>query len=292
MSGPPAAARPLAQMLTHRLRRWRDARRPKHAALPDIDPAMLAPDARFAFRCNLCGMESSATLASLDRESLTCAFCRSNVRFRAMAHLVVREIFGADIALPEVPVNKKIKGLGLSDADAYAIPLAAKFDYINTFFHIEPRLDIADADVERYGGCDFIVASDVFEHVAPPVSRAFVNARRLLKPGGKLIFTVPFTLDVDTVEHFPDLHDWRVDEHNGQWRLTNRAVDGSVTQYDKLVFHGGPGTTLEMRVFSRDGLLREFERAGFTRVRIAAEPCLRFGIHWPEPWSVPLVAYR
>jgi SAM-dependent methyltransferase len=304
MSGPLAAARPLAKMLTRRLRRWQNARRPKPGTLEDIDPATLAPDTRFAFRCNLCGTESSATLASLDRDSLTCAFCSSNVRFRAMAHLVVREIFGEDIALPQVPVNKTIKGLGLSDADAYAIPLAAKFDYINTyfhtfgyikrFFHTEPRLDIADTDVdvERYGGCDFIVASDVFEHVAPPVSRAFVNARRLLKPGGRLIFTVPFTLDGDTVEHFTDLHDWRVDEHQGRWRLTNRAVDGRVTHYDDLVFHGGPGTTLEMRVFSRDGLLREFERAGFTRVRIAAEPYLPFGIHWPEPWSVPLVAYR
>jgi prevent-host-death family protein len=27
------------------------------------------------------------------------------------------------------------------------------------------------------------------------------------------------------------------------------------------------------------------------RVRIADEPWLPFGIHWPEPWSVPLVAY-
>jgi hypothetical protein len=47
-----------------------------------------------------------------------------------------------------------------------------------------------------------------------------------------------------------------------------------------------------MRLFSQAGLLREFERAGFARVRIAAEPYLPFGIHWPEPFSVPLVAYR
>ena len=47
-----------------------------------------------------------------------------------------------------------------------------------------------------------------------------------------------------------------------------------------------------MRVFSRDGLMREFASAGFSRVRIAAESYLQFGIHWPEPWSVPLVAYR
>ena len=27
------------------------------------------------------------------------------------------------------------------------------------------------------------------------------------------------------------------------------------------------------------------------QVRLAAEPYLPFGIHWPEPWSVPFVAY-
>jgi hypothetical protein len=46
-----------------------------------------------------------------------------------------------------------------------------------------------------------------------------------------------------------------------------------------------------MRLFSREALEREFSEAGFARVRIAAEPYLPFGIHWPEPWSVPMVAY-
>ena len=41
-----------------------------------------------------------------------------------------------------------------------------------------------------------------------------------------------------------------------------------------------------------DALLRELGRAGFSSVRIADEPCLRFGIHWPEPWSVPIVARK
>jgi hypothetical protein len=46
-----------------------------------------------------------------------------------------------------------------------------------------------------------------------------------------------------------------------------------------------------MRLFSQSGLEREFARAGFARVRVAAEPYLPFGIQWPEPFSVPMVAY-
>ena len=182
-------------------------------------------------------------------------------------------------------------GIGLSDAHAYAQPLAEKFDYENTYYHTDPRVDIADIDAERVGRYDFLIASDVFEHVLPPVARAFENARRLLKPGGKFIFTVPFSLEPDTREHFPELHDWSLAEVDGTWTLTNRTRDGREQRFSDLVFHGGPGSTLEMRVFSRAALERAFREAGFARVRVANEPYLPFGIHWPEPWSVPMVAY-
>ena len=45
-------------------------------------------------------------------------------------------------------------------------------------------------------------------------------------------------------------------------------------------------------MFSRDGLMRDLANAGFFGARIADEPCLAFGIHWPEPWSVPIVAKK
>jgi SAM-dependent methyltransferase len=255
------------------------------------DPGRIRPGQRIPFRCNLCGTANAGTLADLSREALTCAHCGSNVRFRAMAYLVTKEVLGRPLLLPDLPLRKDIVGVGLSDAMTYAKPLAEKFDYENTFYHAEPHLDIADVDEGRVGRYDFIVASDVFEHVAPPVSRAFVNARRMLKPTGKLIFTVPFTLDGATQEHYPDLFDWSLSEDNGAWTLTNRTREGRLQTFRDLVFHGGPGSTLEMRVFSLEALTREFEAAGFSRVRIAAEPYLPFGIHWPEPWSVPLVAY-
>jgi SAM-dependent methyltransferase len=255
------------------------------------DPARIRPGARIPFLCNLCGTPNSGTLAQLSREALTCTHCGSNVRFRAMGHLVVTEVLGRPLALPSVAADKSIAGVGLSDAENYAKPLAEKFDYQNTFYHTDPHLDIADIDDSRVGRYDFIVASDVFEHVVPPVRSAFVNARRMLKPGGKLIFTVPFTPDGRTREHFPDLFDWSLDESDGTWTLTNRTRDGRTQRFGDLVFHGGPGSTLEMRLFSKDDLLHDFEAAGFSRVRIASEPYLPFGIHWPEPWSVPMVAY-
>ena len=264
-------------------RRWRDG--------TGGDPATIRPGSRIPFICNLCGTPNAGTLAQLSREALTCTHCGSNVRFRARGYLVTREVLGRAMPLPDFPEDKSIEGVGLSDAEAYARPLAHRFSYRNTFYHTDPRLDITDVGDEHIGRYDFIVASDVFEHVTPPVSRAFVNARRMLKPGGKLIFTVPFVPDGHTKEHFPDLFDWSIEERDGTWTLENRTLDGEVQTFTDLVFHGGPGSTLEMRLFSRSDLEREFREAGFSRVRIAAEPYLPFGIHWPEPWSVPMVAY-
>jgi SAM-dependent methyltransferase len=244
-----------------------------------------------AFRCNVCGAGCRAAPEAISRETISCQRCGSTVRFRAIAHLLTTELFGRSIALPDLHRRKDISGIGLSDFGPYARQLADKLDYTNTHYHAEPRLDITDLPADSGAAYDFIIASDVFEHVAPPVSRAFVNARRMLKGGGVMIFTVPFTLEAETIEHFPDLHDYRLLETPRGRRLENRTADGRLQVYDELVFHGGPGSTLEMRVFSRASLEREFAQAGFSRMRIAGEPCPEFGIAWPEPWSVPMVAY-
>jgi SAM-dependent methyltransferase len=206
-------------------------------------------------------------------------------------HLLTTELFGRSIALPELPLRKDIVGIGLSDAACYADILAEQLCYTNTYFDIEPRLDIANVREERSGIYDFIIASDVFEHVAPPVSRAFHNARRMLKPKGFMVFTVPYTLDADTVEHFPQLNDYRILSSDAGFRLENRTLDGEMQVFVDPVFHGGSGATLEMRRFSRNALEREFAAAGFSRFRFADEGFPAHGIGSQAPWEFPIVAH-
>jgi len=248
-------------------------------------------DEHVRFRCNLCGTDCDVLASAIDREARSCEHCGSTVRSRAIVHLLTTELFGRSITLPELPMRKDIAGLGLSDAPCYSYDLARSFDYLNTFFDRKPRLDIAEVDPRRAAEYDFIISSEVFEHVAPPVAQAFRNVRRLLKRRGFLILTVPFTRDSDTVEHFPLLYDYRIEKTDGGWLLENRTADGEREVFTDLVFHEGAGSTLEMRRFARAGLERELAAAGFSRFRVAHEAFPAHGIYWKEPFSLPMVAY-
>ena len=74
----------------------------------------------------------------------------------------------------------------------------------------------------------------------PPVRTAF-NARRLLKPDGLLILTVPYGLQAETMEHYPKLNDFVIEGNGGDRRLINITVDGKRETFSNLVFHGGDG---------------------------------------------------
>ena len=238
------------------------------------------------FTCNICGSAASAELP--DREGSSCGNCGSNVRFRWIAHALSVELFGESVPLPRFPSWKDVRGLGMSDPQRIADVLSKRCDYRNTFYHREPCFDIMRAAGEAK--FDFIVASEVFEHVQGPVQTAFNNLARLLKPGGFAVFSCPYETEGDTVEHFPNLHDWQIVRLRSGYVLVNRTVDGRLETFDNLIFHGGPGSTLEMRVFSERDLIANCRAAGFGQIAIA-EDYLPYGIAW-EPWARGFILRR
>lgn len=244
------------------------------------------------YQCNICGWACKTRISELGREKQSCVFCGSTVRFRALIHLLSVELFGKSLAIKDFPETENIVGIGMSDWSAYASPLEKKVRYTNTFYHQEPKLDITSVPSSLEGTLDFVISSDVFEHVPPPVSRAFENTYKLLKPGGVFIFTVPYTKEAHTKEHFPELYEYTLIKENGRHILKNRKKDGTEEVFSDLVFHGGPGSTLEMRVFSEASLLEELEKAGFKEVKIRKEPYFERGIYWHDDWSLPVTARK
>lgn len=236
------------------------------------------------FTCNICGAAC--------REA-ACSSCGATLRDRAILHVLSMELFGVELTLPEFPRLKSLRGLGASDSHVYAERLAAKFDYRNTFFDRPPRLDLTAPPEEEFGRYDFLISSEVMEHVVPPVEAAFRNACRLLKPHGILVLTTPYSLEAATVEHYPDLHRFGFAEVDGKLVVVNRTPAGELQVFDNPVFHlGSSGQTLEVREFSECGLKGLLADAGFASVRIYGENCAEFGIVRSESWSLPMAARK
>ena len=242
----------------------------------------------YHFTCNVCGSAAWSLAGNIARETPSCATCGSTVRMRALMHVLSQELFGRNLVVPDFPVDEGIVGLGMSDWEEYAGRWAEKFSYTNRFYGREPRLDITAPPADLAGTFDFVVSTDVFEHVAPPVVSALRNLRALLKPGGVVVFSVPYMSSGDNIEHFPDLFDHRLEDRDGQRCLVNRTREGRVEVFEDLVFHGGEGLTLEMRVFSEPALLAQIEEAGFAPPTIYGATLMEFGIRWDTPLSLPM----
>ena len=238
----------------------------------------------FCFICNICN--SPCRVETLDRETPSCAKCGSNVRFRWIVHALSTELFGRALPLKEFPRDRNILGVSFSDWGPIAKVLALRFNYQNTFLDREPRLDIMAPSPNPGRLYDFIIASEVLEHVVPPVETAFQNLASLLKPNGFVVFSSPWESSGDTLEHFPELFDWQIVKFRSSYVLLNRTRDGRLQTFENLVFHNGPGNTLEVRVFSKEGLLANCERAGLGATLAEDHPAS--GIAW-DNWSRGIV---
>jgi len=245
------------------------------------------------FVCNVCAAQvSDCPDEIVDRDVPSCPNCNSTIRFRGVVHLLSMALYGRSMPLPSFPPDKTITGIGLSDWENYAERLAEKFTYANTFFHSEPFLDICKPiPAELRASADFLISTDVFEHVLPPLQKAFDGVFDLLRPGGHMIFTVPYSLHASSAEHYPELHDYRVVQFGDEYVVLNRTAAGRYVVHEKPVFHGGPGTTLEMRVPCLNDLKTCLGTAGFESQVIAAN-VPEWGVIYKDQPDRPILARK
>ncbi len=245
------------------------------------------------FTCNVCGFRNAAELRPFEREEPGCVKCGSTVRMRSMLRALSLELFGLPLIVGDFPRIKSLRGLGTSDSGQYAEHLAVKFDYRNTFYHREPRFDLVHPPAHELGRYDFIVSSEVLEHVLPPIEQAFASLYSLLKPGGVLILTVPYSLEATMAEHYPEAHEFGLVRLGDRLTLVNRTASGQVQLFDHPVFHiGWGGDALEMREFNEAQLVALLRGAGFPDIVICAGEDPQFGIVQKESWSLPVVARK
>lgn len=248
---------------------------------------------RIHFLCNICGNHTTALECKVySRDLPSCQHCGSNLRARAIIHVLSIALFNQSLILPDFPETPSIRGIGTSDWNGYAAPLGAKLGYTNTFYHKEPRLDLASTLPPSFTNLNFLITCDVLEHIIPPVSLAFKNIFQMLLEKGVCIITAPYMLFEKTWEHFPNLNQFTIAQEGQHKILINEGLDGRMSRYRDLIFHGGDGATLEMRIFSKSGLRKELLQAGFRQVTFHRCNKPEYGIYWPCGWSLPISAIK
>lgn len=235
------------------------------------------------FRCNVCDTENVLPTRTFHRELATCRVCQCNVRARGIVYGICTGVFGhACPRLSDLPDDSGRVGLGMSEFH-FVDRLNKKVTFTNTYFHQEPKLDIlSDQDWLHFQDQDFVVSTDIFEHIRQPLQTAYTNVANMLKPGGCFIFSAPYIDAPSTIEHYPNLHEYTIEEASGHRELVNTTAGGAVERFSDPIFHGGDGSTLELRVLARSDIFSGLAAAGFIDIREYSEPVLDIGYYWPD----------
>ena len=155
--------------------------------------------------CSLCGWQGlfRRTHRS-ERETLACGNCRATLRYRGQAEAICREIGAGRFAtLADLAASGGLSGLAIYEPGITG-PLRPFLRqagrYEQSIYDPEQPSGTRRADGLVYqdlmatgfpdASFDLVVTSDIFEHVRRPFP-AFAEIRRILKPGGLHVWTVP-----------------------------------------------------------------------------------------------------
>ena len=74
--------------------------------------------------------------------------------------------------------------------------------------------------------------------------------------------------------------------------LINKTCEGRHQLFEDLVFHGGRGSTLEMRVFSKTSLIGAIKNAGFSEVKVHCDCLPEFGVLFDKDEPSQILSLR
>ncbi len=208
--------------------------------------------------CEVCGQKSeflvdfkySDHITPNLRERLICPVCNLNSRQRYMVSTVLKEVSSMK-SVPKIylyeyitpvfqSIYKKVKQGNVVGSEFISNDLVSG-KIVNGILH-ENAENLSFED----DSFDLLVSCDVFEHVND-YKRCFKEAERVLKPNGKMFFSVPF--------------------HIGRQENYRRAeiADGRLVHYSDPIYHGNPMNKEGSLVFWDYGwtMLEDLKQAGF-----------------------------
>lgn len=225
--------------------------------------ALCQSDVDFEIDTNVRRTNSAGESIPNFRELLSCPNCRMCNRVRAALHVTVQD--------PDVTLSSRI--YTTEQLGRVYRWLSGRFRNVQGSEYISPGKPsgsrvwgINHQDVQSLslpeGSIDCIITFDVLEHV-PDHQAALASFAKVLKPGGKLVMTVPFHIDTHETTVRAVMHD-----------------DGQIEHILPIEMHGNPldpaGGSLSFRTFGWD-LLDQIVTAGFSQARVLVYHDKRLG---------------
>ncbi len=140
--------------------------------------------------CGCCGQFSFIASFSEGEEARLCIRCGANMRYEMLATYLRESILDwNDLAVLELDHRSPLRPL-LTQARTYYRSYYSSSDQLGFVRPDGARCEDITQLTFGPSSLDLIVSSDVLEHV-PDAEAAFRECRRVLKPGGFHLFTVP-----------------------------------------------------------------------------------------------------
>lgn len=182
-------------------------------AIAQINESLL--EETYEGTCCCCGEKSTITREHRSiREGYSCRECGSSLRYRGQAELLI-QLYGDSntSSLSELVNNSNLSSLSIYEPGVSG-PFRQYFDsipgYQNSFFWPdvdsgEMRDGVRCENLESLtfdsNSIDLIVSSDIMEHVRRPME-AFKEIHRVLRPGGRHVFSIPVQIPMRAKSHF------------------------------------------------------------------------------------------
>jgi len=155
-------------------------------------------------RCSVCGANTRfvrnswvlprelarvAPAGLADRESQFCGLCGSSLRVRALADVLLEHYAGDARSIADLVKEEHFRLLDIAELNSIGRmhPLLAPLSRLT--YTEYPEQDI-QALTFPDASFDLVLMSETLEHV-PDFRRALAEVRRVLRPGGRHVFTVP-----------------------------------------------------------------------------------------------------
>ena len=162
--------------------------------------------------CPICGKHTIFFCRDIlsARNNMWCLFCRSSSRKRHIARIILDEIVHDQTSI--VKATKKLHDITIYNTDGndqltrFLYPASENY-FCSDFVpgtppgtELRPRVYCQDIQQLTFQDSlfDLVISEDVFEHVRNH-EKGFSEVYRVLQPGGRHVFTVPFLFDQPTV---------------------------------------------------------------------------------------------